>query len=71
MISGDFLTAFYGESSTPRSLDKLLRRFVRGGFTLIAAGRPLPTDAQWTRNIREDRSSELQGFTKDALATLA
>ena len=70
-LSGDFLAAFNGESSTPRSLDELLRRFDRGDFDLVAVGRPLLADAQWTRKIREGRSSELQGFTKDALATLS
>jgi len=69
-LSGDFLAAFKGQSSTPRSLDELLRRFDRGDFDLVAAGRPLLADAQWTRKIREGRSSELQGFTKDALVTL-
>ena len=70
-LSGDFLDAFKGESSTPRSLDELLRRFDRGDFDLVAVGRPLLADAQWTRKIREGRSSELQGFAKDALATLS
>jgi 2,4-dienoyl-CoA reductase-like NADH-dependent reductase (Old Yellow Enzyme family) len=62
---------FKGESSIPRSLDELLRRFDRGDFDLVAVGRPLLADAQWTRKIREGRSSELQGFTKDALAALS
>jgi len=70
-LSGDFLAAFNGESSTPRSLDELLRRFDRGDFDLVAVGRPLLANSQWTRRIREGRSSELQGFTKDVLATLA
>ncbi len=70
-LSGDFLAAFKGESSTPRKLDELLRRLDRGDFDLVAVGRPLLADAQWTRKIHEGRSSELQGFTKDALATLS
>jgi len=70
-LSGDFLAAFKGESSTPRSLDELLRRFDRGDFDLVAVGRPLLVDAEWTRKIREGRSAELIGFTKEALATLS
>lgn len=70
-LSGDFLAAFQGESSSPRSLDELLRRFDRGDFDLVAVGRPLLADADWTRKIREGRSTELTGFTKEALATLS
>jgi 2,4-dienoyl-CoA reductase-like NADH-dependent reductase (Old Yellow Enzyme family) len=70
-LSGDFLTAFAGEVSMPSSLDELIRRFDRGDFDLVAVGRPLLADAQWTRKIREGRSSELGGFSKDVLATLS
>jgi len=70
-LSGDFLAAFKGETSTPSSLDELLRRFDRGDFDLAAAGRALLADAGWARKIREGRSSELIGFSKDALASLS
>jgi 2,4-dienoyl-CoA reductase-like NADH-dependent reductase (Old Yellow Enzyme family) len=70
-LSGDFLAAFKGEASTPSSLDELLRRFDRGDFDLVAVGRALIADAEWARKIHEGRSSELVGFTKEALATLA
>src|ERR1039458_8893470 len=70
-LSGDFLAAFQGETSTPSSLDELLRRFDRGDFDLVAVGRALLADAGWSRKIREGRSSELIGFSKDALATLS
>ena len=69
-LSGDFLAAFQGESSKPSSLDELLRRFDRGDFDLVAVGRPLLADAEWTRKIREGRSAEMVGFSKEALATL-
>ncbi|MFZ2225444.1 MAG: NADH:flavin oxidoreductase [Candidatus Deferrimicrobium sp.] len=70
-LSGDFLAAFQGESSTPSSLEKLLRRFDRGDFDLVAVGRALLADAGWARKNREGRSSELIGFSKEALATLS
>jgi 2,4-dienoyl-CoA reductase-like NADH-dependent reductase (Old Yellow Enzyme family) len=70
-LSGDFLAAFQGETSTPRSLDELLRRFDRGDFDLVAVGRALLADAGWVRKIREGRSFELIGFGKEALATLS
>jgi 2,4-dienoyl-CoA reductase-like NADH-dependent reductase (Old Yellow Enzyme family) len=70
-LSGDFLAAFQGETSKPRSLDELLRRFDRGDFDLVAVGRPLLADAGWSRKIHEGRSSELTGFSKEALVTLS
>jgi len=69
-LSGDFLAGFEGKASTPSSLDELLRRFNRGDFDLVAVGRVLLSDAGWTRKIHEGRSSELIGFSKEALATL-
>jgi len=70
-LSGDFLAAFKGEASTPSSLDELLRRFDRGDFDLVAVGRALLSDAGWASKIHEGRSSELRGFSKEALATLS
>jgi 2,4-dienoyl-CoA reductase-like NADH-dependent reductase (Old Yellow Enzyme family) len=70
-LSGDFLAAFRGETSKPRSLDELLRRFDRGDFDLVAVGRPLLADAGWSRKIHEGRTSELTSFSKEALATLS
>jgi 2,4-dienoyl-CoA reductase-like NADH-dependent reductase (Old Yellow Enzyme family) len=70
-LSGDFLAAFKGEASTPSSLDELLRRLDRGDFDLVAVGRALLADATWARKIREGRSSELRGFSKEALTTLS
>jgi 2,4-dienoyl-CoA reductase-like NADH-dependent reductase (Old Yellow Enzyme family) len=70
-LSGDFLAAFKGEASTPSSLDELLRRFDRGDFDLVAVGRALLADSGWAREIHEGRSSELIGFSKEALATLS
>jgi len=50
---------------------KLLRRFDRGDFDLVAVGRPLLADAAWARKIHEGRTSELRNFSKEVLATLA
>jgi 2,4-dienoyl-CoA reductase-like NADH-dependent reductase (Old Yellow Enzyme family) len=71
-LSGDFSAALqFGECATPRPLDELLRRLDRGDFDLVAVGRPLLADAEWTRRIHEGRSSELVGYSKEALATLS
>lgn len=69
-LSGEFLGAFAGESSDPTSLDELVRRMDRGDFDLVAVGRPLLADAHWTAKIKDNRTDELKGFTKEALAEL-
>ncbi len=69
-LTGEFLAAFAGESSDPSSLDELLRRMDRGDFDLVAVGRPLLSDPFWVQKIREGRTEDLKGFTKDALAEL-
>lgn len=70
-LSGDFLSAFGGESSAPSSIDELLRRLDRGDFDLVAVGRALLTDPAWAVKIREGRTDELKGFSKEAFATLS
>jgi 2,4-dienoyl-CoA reductase-like NADH-dependent reductase (Old Yellow Enzyme family) len=70
-LSGDFLAAFKGESSTPSSLSELLRRFDRGDFDLVAVGRQLITNPEWPRLIEEGRRSEIIGFSKKALSSLS
>ncbi|MCX2486641.1 NADH:flavin oxidoreductase [Pedobacter sp. MR2016-24] len=69
-LSGEFMAAFAGESSDPTSLDELVRRMDRGDFDLVAVGRPLLADPEWTAKIHANRNDELKGFTKDALAQL-
>jgi 2,4-dienoyl-CoA reductase-like NADH-dependent reductase (Old Yellow Enzyme family) len=69
-LNGEFLAAFKGESSDPSSLDELLRRFDRGDFDLVAVGRPLLADPNWVSKIKEGKTSELKGFSKEALAEL-
>lgn len=69
-LSGDFMAAFKGESSEPASLEELVKRMDRGDFDLVAVGRPLLSDPQWAQKIRDNRTEELKGFTRDALAQL-
>lgn len=69
-LSSDFFGAFAGESSEPSSLDELVRRIDRGDFDLVAVGRPLLADADWVKKIKDNRTSELKGFTKEALYQL-
>lgn len=69
-LSGDFFGAFAGESSQPSSLDELLRRFDREDFDLVGVGRPLLSDPNWAKKIREGKNDELKGFSKEALGEL-
>ena len=69
-LSGEFLAAFSGESSTPTGLDELLRRLEREEFDLVAVGRALLADPQWAAKIHHGELANLQGFTPAALQTL-
>ena len=69
-LSGDVFSAFAGESSQPTPLDELLRRFDRGDFDLVGVGRPLLGDPNWVKKIKEGRTAELRGFSKEALGQL-
>ena len=70
-LSGEFVAAFAGEGSKPASLEELERRLDRGDFDLVAVGRAVLQDADWTRKIREGRTDELLAFERSALATLS
>jgi len=69
-LSGDFLSAFGGESSTSTGLDKLVARMERDEFDLIAVGRALLSDAQWAAKVRSGDFADLKGFEPTALAEL-
>ncbi len=69
-LSGEFMAAFGGESSTPASLDGLVARMERDEFDLIAVGRALLSDPAWARKIRTGSSQDLRDFTPAAFAEL-
>jgi 2,4-dienoyl-CoA reductase-like NADH-dependent reductase (Old Yellow Enzyme family) len=69
-LTGDFFGAFAGQSSEPSSLEELVRRMDRGDFDLVAVGRPLLADPHWVEKIKDDRTDELKGFSKEALMQL-
>jgi 2,4-dienoyl-CoA reductase-like NADH-dependent reductase (Old Yellow Enzyme family) len=70
-LSGDFISAFGGESSKPASLDALVHRLERGEFDLVAVGRALLQDHAWVEKVRHGRTHDLADFTRAALATLS
>ena len=69
-LSGEFISAFGGESSDPASLDQLVERLERDEFDLVAVGRALLQDPEWVVKVRDGRSSELKSFQAAAMATL-
>jgi 2,4-dienoyl-CoA reductase-like NADH-dependent reductase (Old Yellow Enzyme family) len=69
-LSGDFMSAFAGESSHPASLDKLIERLERNEFDLIAVGRALLSDPHWVTKIRTGNQAALKDFTAEALREL-
>ncbi|MFV0624706.1 NADH:flavin oxidoreductase [Sphingomonas sp. ac-8] len=70
-LSGEFLGAFGGESSTTVGLDRLVERMERDEFDLIAVGRALISDPDWVAKVREGDAAGLRGFDARALAELA
>ncbi|MDR6197750.1 NADH:flavin oxidoreductase [Siphonobacter sp. SORGH_AS_0500] len=69
-LNSDFMGAFMGESSEPRSMDDLLHRMDRGDFDLVAIGRSLLSDPDWAKKVREGRLDELKGYSSESLAKL-
>jgi 2,4-dienoyl-CoA reductase-like NADH-dependent reductase (Old Yellow Enzyme family) len=67
-LTGDFMGAFGGESSTAEGLDGLLERMERDEFDLIAVGRALISDPAWAQKVRLGDLAGLKGFDAAALA---
>ena len=69
-LSGDFMGAFGGESSTSVGLDALVRRMERDEFDLIAVGRALISDPHWVAKVKAGDTQGLKGFQAGALGEL-
>jgi 2,4-dienoyl-CoA reductase-like NADH-dependent reductase (Old Yellow Enzyme family) len=69
-LSGDFLSAFGGETSKPASLDNLVHRLECGEFDLIAVGRALLSDPRWITKVRAGDNAGLRDFSPAAFAEL-
>jgi 2,4-dienoyl-CoA reductase-like NADH-dependent reductase (Old Yellow Enzyme family) len=60
-----------GEGAEVGDLDELEDRLQREEFDLVAVGRALLSDADWTAKIRDGRFGELAPFVASSMATLA
>ncbi|WP_047462645.1 NADH:flavin oxidoreductase [Rhizobium rhizogenes] len=69
-LSGEFLKAFAGESSTSVGIDTLLTRMERREFDLIAVGRAMISNPDWANKVREGDTANLKGFSAGELAAL-
>jgi len=69
-LSGEFVAALQGESSSVAPLDDLINRMEKGEFDLVAVGRALLQDPEWVRKVKEGRIDELKDYDATALATL-
>lgn len=67
-LSNDTFAAFQGQGAEAESLDRLFERMARDEFDLIAVGRALLTDPDWTNKVRD--GDELKGFETSSLAEL-
>ena len=69
-LSGEFIASFAGQSSHAAPLDELVHRMEREEFDLIAVGRALLTDPEWTNKVKAGELNTLQGFDPASLAEL-
>ncbi len=69
-LSGDFLAAFGGETSTSVGIDVLVERMERGDFDLIAVGRALLSDPHWVQKVLSGDTAGLKGFDRSSLSEL-
>lgn len=58
------------EDDPTAHLDELLTHLDKGEFDLIAIGRALISDAEWPNKIRDQRSTDIQTFSKEDLQSL-
>jgi 2,4-dienoyl-CoA reductase-like NADH-dependent reductase (Old Yellow Enzyme family) len=67
------LFASFAEEDTPVSgnIVQLIQMLERGDFDLVAVGRALLADPDWSDKVRAGRLGELQSFKRDSLGTLA
>ncbi len=59
----------FSEAKTA-SIDNLLERMEREEFEMVAVGRALIANANWSNMVRAGKSSELKAYTKEMLGSL-
>lgn len=69
-LSGEFLAAFGGQSSSPVGLEGLVKRMDAEEFDLIAVGRAILSDPHWVTKIKTGNTEDLQPFDPASMAEL-
>ncbi|MBC7281173.1 NADH:flavin oxidoreductase [Hoeflea sp.] len=69
-LSGEFLAAFGGQTSSPVGLDALVKRMEAEEFDLIAVGRAILGDPHWVTKIKTGETDALKSFDPASLAEL-
>ncbi|WP_024575776.1 MULTISPECIES: NADH:flavin oxidoreductase [unclassified Afipia] len=67
---GDFIQSYKGESAEVGDLGELEARLASNEFDLVAVGRALITDPNWTAKVRDRRFAELAPFSPKAMGAL-
>jgi 2,4-dienoyl-CoA reductase-like NADH-dependent reductase (Old Yellow Enzyme family) len=70
-LNEDFIAGFRGVPAGNAGFENLIEMLERGDFDLVAVGRALLVDPQWTNKIRAGKLDELKPYTADALGTLS
>ncbi len=69
-LSGEFLAAFGGQTSSPTGLDKLVVRMERDEFDMIAVGRAILGDPHWVAKVKAGKFADLQDFNPASMREL-
>lgn len=70
-LDDEFMASMRGASAGVADIGELIERLEREEFDLIAVGRALLVDPQWTNKIRENRLDEIKAFEPGALDYLS
>lgn len=70
-LDDEFMASMRGGSAGVADIGELVERMERDEFDLIAVGRALLVDAEWTNKIRENRLDEIKPFEPEALDYLS
>jgi len=61
-LDSDFLRSYAGKAAHKQGIDALIRRLEANEFDLVAVGRALLSDAEWSNKVREGREDEIVEF---------
>lgn len=63
-LDQDFISSMMGQNAGVAKIDNLIERMDRGEFDLVAVGRALLADPEWSNKIKQGRDSDITAFDK-------